>query len=1037
MPVDRGDTHAGGTPASYRGQLIAGTAGIDLDAVPYRLRLSNIPLFRDIDGTLHQAVRVRVGQPVADPLTFRLVDGDRAVCGQEAERADQPQSVFLLVPAVDAVRTLTFQAARNGEVVAEAPFVVEPQRRWTVHLIHHSHYDIGYTDPQAEVMASQLSYIDAALELAAVTDDWPDDARFRWNIEVTWPLREWLRTRPKAAREALLRRIHEGRIEVNALPFSMHTEAYSFDELARQLGFVAELREQHGIEVVSAMQTDVPGATLGLATLLTDAGIRYLAVAHNFAGRSIPHLRDGLALTRPFRWRAPDGDDLLVWFTDTLHGSAYMEAMTLGFGVGYEDVAGSLPEYLNALAQAPFPYDREAVARAETSPTAPPRAPYPHDILHLRVQGAIADNAAPSLLPSAIVREWNETWAFPHLRMSRNRDFFADAEARIGDEVATHQGDWTDWWADGIGSAAVALGKNRQSQADIRTAQTLNALADAVTDAPNQHVAPEVERAYQEMALFDEHTWGAANPWSKRLIGGDSGESQWIRKAAFAYSAGERVRTLLDGGQRRISPLAGASPDDGLATLLVFNPSSFPRTDLVRVFLPERSLEAAPFELVDLARGEPVPFVREPQENAPFRPRGGWLRFLARDVPPIGYTRYGLRGAGRPGESPVATPDGAGLATDRLAMELDLPTASIRSLVDRRANRDLVAAGAPFGFNAHIFDRYASAPGFNHLSSRITTSGPWLLGSRKTAQYGLVTSRESNAVWERVTVRAAVDGADWLETTLTLPHGVPRLHIANRLHKPSTMEKESLYLAFPFAVEEPEIAFEVTGGVVSGSSPRVPGSAHHFRAIRHWATITGDGTPAIAWATREAPLVQVGNIHLPYAPFAPTIPTQQAHAATLFSWALNNLWDTNFPPQQGGEMTFHYTVATGDEADPMALGRETAAATAMPLVGIVAPLGIAAPIDLPDRASFVEVAHPAVEVSHLTSSRTSGGIAVMLVSHAVEPVATSLRVNHLPVKGARIGSFLETDLEDVPLDSDGVRFTIAPGEMKALVLSLA
>ena len=66
------------------------------------------------------------------------------------------------------------------------------------------------------------------------------------------------------------------------------------------------------------MQTDVPGATIGLATLLTDAGIEFLAVAHNYAGRSIPHLLDGQDLTRPFRWQAPDGESLMVWYTDTL-----------------------------------------------------------------------------------------------------------------------------------------------------------------------------------------------------------------------------------------------------------------------------------------------------------------------------------------------------------------------------------------------------------------------------------------------------------------------------------------------------------------------------------------------------------------------------------------------------------------------------------------------------------------------------------------------------------------------------------------------
>jgi hypothetical protein len=1042
MPVDRDDAHALRSATNYRHQLIDVTEGVDVAAGPFTMRLSNVPLFRSNGDGLRQAVRVRVGQPVANAtLAVRLRDGGTVIDEQEAERAERPQSLFLLVPEVQDATRLTFQADVDGTVVGEVAFDVVPQRKWTIHLIHHSHYDIGYTDPQAEVLASQLAYIDAALELVTVTDAWPEDARFRWNIEVTWPLQEWLRTRPRQARDALIQRIREGRIEVHALPFSMHTEAYSFDELAQQLSFTAELREDYGIEVISAMQTDVPGATIGLATLLTDAGIRYFSVAHNYAGRSIPHLYDGQTLTRPFSWRAPDGDRLLVWYTDTLYGVAYMEGMTVGFGAGYDDVVSTLPEYLNALAQLPYPYGHRgdwlsgSLAGLQLT-----KEPYPHDILHLRVQGAFADNASPSLLPAEIVREWHEQWAWPRLRMSLNRDFFADAEARLGDGIATFAGDWTDWWADGIGSAAVPLGTNRQAQNDIRTAQTLNALADVVTDEPRPDVAQEVERAYQEMALFDEHTWGAANPWERGSLGMASGEHQWTRKAAFAYSAEERVRTLLDGGLRRIASLAaGSGTQADVATLLVVNPSAFARTDLVRVFLPERSLTPDAFQLVDLASGETVPLIVEPQANASHRPRGEWLCFLARDVPPIGYARYGLRMGGAPNASSghADLPSGgttAGIASDHLAVALDLPSATIRSLVDRASGTDLVATDAPFGFNAYIYDRYASAPGFNHLSSRIGQAGPWLLGSRDTGRYGLVVARDTNDVWERMTVRSSGTGADWIETTLTLPHGVPRLHIENRLHKPVTMQKESLYFAFPFAVEDPAIAFEITGGIVDGDSPRVPGSAHHFRAIRHWATIAGTDAPAIAWATREAPLVQVGNIHLPYAPFPETIPPHLAHDATIYSWALNNIWDTNFPPQQGGEMAFAYVIAADNDADAALLGRATGAAAAMPLVGVVAPLGSTGRSDLPDRASFIHVDHPAIEVSHLAPSRTGRGLTIFLVSHANEPVETVVTISHLPVRGARVGTFLETDLVDVPVEDGAVSVTLAPGAMRTLVL---
>ena len=65
----------------------------------------------------------------------------------------------------------------------------------------------------------------------------------------------------------------------------------------------------------------------------------------------------------------------------------------------------------------------------------------------------------------------NERWAAPELRLATNREFFELAEARLGDELDEWEGDWTDWWADGIGSAARAVGANRRAQGAVRTAQ--------------------------------------------------------------------------------------------------------------------------------------------------------------------------------------------------------------------------------------------------------------------------------------------------------------------------------------------------------------------------------------------------------------------------------------------------------------------------------------------------------------------------------------------------------------------------------------
>jgi len=110
------------------------------------------------------------------------------------------------------------------------------------------------------------------------------------------------------------------------------------------------------VPVVTAMQTDVPGAVAALPALLADAGVRYLAVAHNYAGRSVPYLHGGQRLGRPFWWQAPGGRRVLVWYTDSPHGVAYMEGNLVGLAESADVAEELLPEYLAALASQPYPY---------------------------------------------------------------------------------------------------------------------------------------------------------------------------------------------------------------------------------------------------------------------------------------------------------------------------------------------------------------------------------------------------------------------------------------------------------------------------------------------------------------------------------------------------------------------------------------------------------------------------------------------------------------------------------------------------------
>ena len=74
--------------------------------------------------------------------------------------------------------------------------ILDPVKKWKIKFIQHSHTDIGYTRSQTEILAEHLRYIDYALDYCDATDNYPENAKFRWTCEASWPVDEYLKCRP-------------------------------------------------------------------------------------------------------------------------------------------------------------------------------------------------------------------------------------------------------------------------------------------------------------------------------------------------------------------------------------------------------------------------------------------------------------------------------------------------------------------------------------------------------------------------------------------------------------------------------------------------------------------------------------------------------------------------------------------------------------------------------------------------------------------------------------------------------------------------
>lgn len=986
-------------------ERVATTAGLG----GLQVRLSGEPLLRhDGKGRLLQSIRLRVCRPdgaVRQPRVTRARVTTSGGTPVDCEIMPGPgDDTRLLVPEVSAPTALLIELP-DLEEGTQIAFQARPQRHWTLHLVQHSHLDIGYTDPQGRVMAESRSYLDSLLELCRDTDDLPDPARFRWAVEGFHSFQDWRANRPRRQVDDFLDRVREGRVELTAMPFNLHTETCSTDELHELLRPMAELRDRHGVDVTTAMQTDVPGQVVGLPDVLTDNGIRYLSVAHNWAGRAVPHLVGGEHLPRLFRWQAPSGNSVLVWRTDTPHGLAYMEGSILGFDESYEHVDDLLPAYLSALARFPYPHQGRGIPGFPALDLPDTADPYPWDVLHLRVLGKFADNGPPRRIISDTVRRWNEQWAYPKLRASRNQDFFEDAEKRVGDRLETYRGDWSDWWVDGVGAGAVPLAATRRGQAALAEAQTVAGYAHLTGVSGSTEVAAGAPAVYRSASLFNEHTWGAGDPWTHGDHGHGSGQKQWHWKYAQAMRAHDDAETLLDAASALLGE-AFAPSGDALASFYAVNTCSWTRSETTRIFLPESTVALGEaVQVLDARTGSALPCTEEAQSNERHRAAGRFLHVPVPDVPACGAVRLdivpGAESPARDDEEANLTADAGVLENDHLRVTVDLRHACIASIVDKRTGREMVRQDAVIGFNGYVYDEYATAGAFNHQSSKtVADESMHLLASRSTAPPAALVDRTTDATGQTLVYECAPAGTRRLRVRVHLPHHAARVDVENRIDKNATLTKESAFFAFPFALDNPAVHTEATGGVLGNDRETVPGSAAHMRAVRRWISLS-DSTHHVAWTTADAPLVQLGGIAIPYVPYPQSLP--QEEPATVFSWVHNNIWDTNFPAQQAFDHVFRYSVAFAAAAENTETGADTlavrtAAVTSHPIVPVRARA--AAGAETPAQTQFLTIDDPRVRLVGVTTP-AAGELLVRLQSVADVPVTCRLSTPYPVASAAR------------------------------------
>ena len=478
-------------------------------------------------------------------------------------------------------------------------------------------------------------------------------------------------------------------------------------------------------------------------------------------------------------------------------------------------------------------------------------------------------------------------------------------------------------------------GINRAASERLVQAETLAAMLNLSKSRTTSFLAGSFFDAWRNVLLYDEHTWG---PCWYGVTNFDvpSIQDQFNIKLAFAADGDLQSRRLL------ADVLSVRGNKKTANAVDVFNTSSWPRTDLVVL---SKDLSAAGDDVTD-RDGKAVPCQRL---------SSGELAFLAKDVPPLAGRRYMVV----PGQAQTpgsAKAEGTTLTTPLVTVCLDPASGAIASLRSTAVDAELSDTKSGIGL-----DRY-----YYVECGRVKE--PQQAGPAK------ITVKEHGPLVASLLVESAAPGCVQFTREIRVVDGLDHVDIVNVLNKKEVRQKESVHLGFAFNVPHGAMRIDIPWAVFRPEIDQLPGACKQWLPVGRWADVSNRHF-GVTWATLDAPLLEVGAIRAdklnnvstdPNAWLARLEPSQ-----TLYSYVMNNHWDTNFLPFQSGPTTFRYSLLPHKAYDAVAAQR-FGMERSQPLVA--APARGAAPNGRP----FLQLDTPDVIVASIKPSEDRKAIIVRL-----------------------------------------------------------
>ncbi|MED7951314.1 NEW3 domain-containing protein [Streptomyces sp. BE303] len=415
------------------------------------------------------------------------------------------------------------------------------------------------------------------------------------------------------------------------------------------------------------------------------------------------------------------------------------------------------------------------------------------------------DYTPPNKWVTEIHRSWAGRYLWPRFVCGTPRDFLDAVRAELAETGRRPSPQTRDMNPVYTGKDVSYIDtKQAQRAAEVAAVDAEKLATLAVVQGLGRYPSAALDKVWRQLAYGAHHdaiTGSESDQVYLDLLGG------W--REAYDLAADVRDRAL-DALAARI-----ATTGEGDA-VVVTNTLSFDRTDLVAVRLPPGTVD-----------GEGRPGVRVLDDTGAEVPGAvdrGTLRFLAEDVPALGWRTWRLVPSAAGGGDPAwSVAEGLTIANGRYRVTADPARGGgLSSVQDLLHGRELIQDGR-IGNELRVYEEYPQHPDFGEGPWHLVPRGPVAGSGDRPAE----VRRETGPLGERLVVRGTVtdtaphDGAGAgagtrglrYEQTVTLWRGLDRVDCRTRVVDYTGADR-LLRLRFPVDLPGALPVSEVAGAVV-------------------------------------------------------------------------------------------------------------------------------------------------------------------------------------------------------------------------------